>query len=441
MSSIPFDTIDTNEPNSELQTPNDRSDQGSKIATFLRWCGSILVILSALSFLLQGTHHFTEYRHWIALALTVLLCSCGVSCAYLFKETKGARVFFALGTGFLVVQVSQISAMLYSYLHDFAPSITAAYTVWDFGSLSPITLFINVFATTIIAAPIVYMCFTTLARKYRSQLTTTFVVGSVLLVLPIRDPQIVPIILAALLLVLRHYDLRYHSDSVMQLREGLAARALTSIPALILLGRGFFYPDPFTQSVLTLGWLILLTIVDIHRYTRSRLLIFTTQMIGTLASLALWVLLDDKLGHIVTIPHTVELLPVAAILFALASHVNYYPRLYRVIASVIALYAGYSAMLSGVSLSPILSIASGIGISMIGIHYREKTPLLAGGACILGGLLFYCQYAVLLYDASPWLSSIALGLGVLILASYIETKERVIRTKSRYYFDEIKTWA
>ncbi len=437
MSSIPLDTID---PNTKTHTPSDAPDQGSKIATFLRWCGSILVILSALSFLLQGTQHFLDYRHWIALSLTVLLCGCGVGCAYLFKETKGARVFFALGTGFLVVQVSQISAMLYSYLHDFAPNVSAAYTVWDFSKLGPFTLFVNVLATVILAAPIVYMCFTSLARKYRGQLTTAFVIGSVLLVLPIRDPQIVPILLAALLWVLRYFDLRFHQDSVMQLREGLAARALASIPALILLGRGFFYPDPFTLSVVILGWLILLTIFDVHRYTRSAMLIFSTQVIGTLASLSMWLLLDEKLDSIVAFPSSIKLLPVAAILFALASRVNYYPRIYRIIASMFALYAIYGAMVSGVSLSPILSIASGIAMGMIGIRYREKTPLLAGGGCILGGLLFYCQYAVLLYDASPWLSAIALGLSVLILASYVETKERVIRARSRDYFDAIKTW-
>ena len=70
----------------------------AKITNYLRWVGSLLIVLSAVSFMLQGYSEISAtYRYWVSLGLTLLLCSGGLVCAYLFNETKGARIFFGLG--------------------------------------------------------------------------------------------------------------------------------------------------------------------------------------------------------------------------------------------------------------------------------------------------------------------------------------------------------
>ena len=61
--------------NTENQPPKSLT---SKVTTYLRWIGSILIILSAISFMLQGHEEILPaYRYWIGLGLTLLLCGGG----------------------------------------------------------------------------------------------------------------------------------------------------------------------------------------------------------------------------------------------------------------------------------------------------------------------------------------------------------------------------
>ncbi len=91
-------------------------------------------------------------------------------------------------------------------------------------------------------------------------------------------------------------------------------------------------------------------------------------------------------------------------------------------------------------IAPVISIASGIFLTVYGMKYREKIAFFCGNICVAGGILFYWEYAVNLYSKTPWISSIALGLFVILLASYIENKEQHIKAKTRYYLSQLKSW-
>jgi len=88
----------------------------------------------------------------------------------------------------------------------------------------------------------------------------------------------------------------------------------------------------------------------------------------------------------------------------------------------------------------VCTIAAGILLTVAGIKYREKIPFFIGNVCVTGGFVFYWEYAVNFYSSTPWISSIVLGLVVILLASYIENKEKQIMAKSRYYFKTLKDW-
>lgn len=112
----------------------------AKVTTYLRWIGSILIILSAISFMLQGQQEILPaYRYWIGLGLTLLLCGGGLVCAYLFHETKGARIFFGLGAAFIPVQVSQVAAMIYAYWHG-SEALQPEYNWLQFMEVSPVII-------------------------------------------------------------------------------------------------------------------------------------------------------------------------------------------------------------------------------------------------------------------------------------------------------------
>lgn len=411
----------------------------AKITSYLRWVGSILIILSAISFMLQGhAEILPAYRYWIGLGLTLLLCGGGLICANLFKETKGARIFFGLGTAFLPVQVSQVSAMLYAYMHGQA-ALQPEYSWLQFIDVSPAVISLDFFITAILLVLVSYAGYAILARKHWHTLLWTSVVANALLLLPVRDSGPVALIIAGLFIFLRHSEQRLHQDSSMRLMEGLAARALMSLPLWIIIGRSLLHPISYPLAIVLSAIAVLYCIYDIKRYTGSSLIIYCCQWIGTLAAIKIWLLVLDQIQDL-SANNLGSLLPIALILFILSGRVEFHARLYRYIAALLMICLSYAAMIDHQTLAPVMSIAAGMFLTVTGIQYREKMPFFSGNICVTGGILFYGEYAVNLYATAPWVSSIILGLLVILLASYIENKDKLIMAKTRYYFNQLKSW-
>jgi len=423
----------------DLEEKGSEKTLTAKITTYLRWVGSILIVLSAISFMLQGHEEILPaYRYWIGLGLTLLLCAGGLVCAYLFHETKGARIFFGLGAAFLPVQITQVSAMIYAYWHG-QSALQPQYNWLQFMDVSPVVITMDFVITGALLIVVSYASYSILARKYLKTLLLTSVAGNIILMLPVRDELLIPLVIMALFILLRQVEHRLHNDNTMRMPEGLAARALMSLPLWIIVGRSLLHPVSFLLAMVVLGIIVVYCIYDIKRYTQTAFFIYIAQWTGTFAAMAIWLILADKFGTVST-NHLSYMMPLTIILFVLSNQVNYHASLYRSISSIMTIFLMYGAMLDQQILAPVLSIAAGVCLTVAGIKYRQKTPFFAGNICVVGGFLFYWEYAINLYAAVPWASSIALGLVVILLASYLENKEKQIMAKSRYYFDELKSW-
>ena len=412
----------------------------TKITNYLRWIGSLLIIFSAISFMLQGYSEISaSYRYWVSLGLTLLLCGGGLVCAYLFNETKGARIFFGLGTAFLSVQVSQVSAMIYAYLHGDS-ALQPAFTSLQFSHVSPSIIAIDLVITGLLLVLISYASYSILARKHLKTLLIASFVANMVLLLPVRDVQFIPVIIAGLFIFIRHIEHGLHNDRSMQLFEGLAARALLSLPLWIIIGRSLFHPSSTLLVTVILGIVIVYCIYDIKRYTSSAAVIYLCQWVGTFAAIAIWMNISIEYGDIT---NPLFILPIGFILFSLSSQVSYHAWLYRFISALVIVGLNFSALTdqSGLSfIAPVAAVASGIFLTVYGMKYQEKIAFFCGNISVASGVLFYWEYAVNLYSNTPWISSVILGLCVILLASYIENKEQQIKSKTRYYFNELKSW-
>ena len=431
--------LSTETPILDTETPPSKS-MTTKITSYLRWIGSLLIVLSAISFMLEGYNEISaSYRYWVGLGLTLLLCSGGLVCAYLFHETKGARIFFGLGTAFLSVQVSQVSAMIYGFLQG-ENALQPAFSSLQFSHVSPSIIIIDCLITALLLILISYASYSILARNHLKTLLTASLVTNAVLVLPIRDTQIIPFIIMALFIFIRQTEHRLHNDHRMQLAEGLAARALMSLPLWIIIGRSLFHPITPLLFTVILSIVMVYTIYDIKRYTSSAVVIYTAQWIGTLSALGIWLNISNQYTDI---SNPLMILPLGFILFSLSNQVTYHARLYRFTSALTIVILNTSAMLEPSDLSlvaPIASIASGIFLTLYGMKYREKIAFFCGNLSVIGGILFYWESAVNLYTNTPWISSIILGLFVILLASYLENKEQQIKSTSRHYFNELKSW-
>ena len=430
---------DENQTIKESNNTSNKKSLTAKITTYLRWTGSILIILSAISFMLQGTQEILPtYRYWIGLGLTLLLCSGGLVCAYLFKETKGARIFFGLGAAFLPVQVTQVSAMIYAYWHG-QQALQPEYNWLQFMDVSPAIIALDFTITALLLFLVSYASYSILARKHLKTLLWASVTGNIILLLPIRDASLTAFIMAGLFLFVRQTEHKFLDDRSMRLKEGLAARALVSLPLWIIAGRSLLHPASWLLAIVVSAIIVVYTIYDIKHYTKSATIIYFCQWIGTFAAISGWVIVLAEFTSISANEFSM-FLPIAMILFALSTQVDYHARLYRIISSILTLFLTYAAMIDQQTMAPVLTIAAGILLTLAGIKNREKIPLIIGNVCVAGGFLFYWEYAVNLYANAPWISSIALGLAVILLASYIESKENKILAKSRDYFNAFKSW-
>ncbi len=424
----------------ENQAQEKRQSITDKVTTLLRWTGSILIVLSAVNFMLQGTDGIPPaYRYWIAMGFTLLLCSGGMMCAYLFKETKGARIFFGLGTAFLSVQVTQVAGMIYAYWHG-TNALQPQYQWLQFIDVSPIIIMVDLALTVGLLVLVSYASFSILARNHLKTLIMASVVGNALLLLPIRDANWVPLLIVGLFIYIRHIEQNLHQDSSMRLTEGIAARAIILLPFLIILGRSLLHPVSYFLAIVVGVIAVVYFIYDIKRYTQKPIVLYISQWLGSVAAIATWFIIVEQFS-IATGNPLISVAPVCLILFILSGQVSYHSRSYRNIASVLTVFLSYSAMLDQQTMAPLLAIAAGVLLSIAGLNYKEKIPFFAGAIAIIGGLLFYFDYALQLYSTAPWICSIVVGLLVILLASYLENKEKKILQQSRQYLNELKSWA
>ena len=402
-----------------------RPGQMAKITRFLRWSGSLLIVLSA-------------YRYWVAMAFILLLTGCGLICARVFRETNGSRIFLGLATAFLPVQVSQLSAMLQSFLLGSAATMNGPLAWWQFADISPLVLLINFLLTLALLLPLSYAGFSILARKNRKQLTGAFLIGNAALLLPLRDAYLMPALIISLVFYLRWLHARIGTDSIMKLSEGLAASGITWIPVLILTGRSFLYPASFLLPVALLTFTAWWLINDVKNSTQSPLLVFTAELLGVIAAIAAW--LCTAMQLLGALPLDLLLLPVALILLVLSERLERLASFCRAAAAIFTCGICLHAEAATLLFMPAISLMVGMLLVVAGLRKQEKVPCITGIVCCINGILFYFQYVIHFYRASPWLSSIALGLVVLLLASYLENKEKQIVMKTRYYYDAFKAW-
>lgn len=441
--------IDTNEitnPTAPTQTKTsqtaatEQAASGSQIIRYLRWAGSLLVILSAVGFMLQShADLLPAYRYWAGLAIVLALCTGGLVCNYLLKETTGARLFFALGAAFLPVQVSQVSAMLYACIQG-ANAPKPDYVWLQFTDVHPALIGVDLGITALLLITVSYMSFSMLAKRQVKPLLQAALLGNLILLLPIREGYALPILIAVLFAGLHLIERKFQHDNTMKLNEGLTARALISLPLLILLGRSLLYPMSFWLAIVIAAITSTIGIVDTKRYTQSALLIYLGQWVGTLAALSIWPMAVEHFVGL-SLNYYSLMIPVALLLFGLSTQVSYHAKTYRSLASLMATGLTFAALLDDQAFAPLLALSAGIALVTIGgLKNREKIPFFCGQLSVLSGILFYCGTVVDAYSNAPWLFSIGLGLAVLMLASVLEKKHQIIIKTVSAYWNEIQEW-
>ncbi len=436
MNVLKYEVIDECGTNAE-DPANETTAPRLKLTTFLRWAGVLLILFSALGFMLQGYADVgPQLRYWLGLILTLSLASGGLLCAHVLRETTGTRIFFGLAVLFLIVQSSQVGAMLIGWLHP-ATGPDTSYRWLLFSGVRGTWVLLDVTLTATILGMIGYAGFSTLARRRSKMLLGAFMIGNLALWIPVREAFVVSLMMIGLFILLRGKELVLLGDFTMQTWEGRAARALLFVPLLVLAGRQSLYQAGTVSMATVLGLASFFLLWDCRHYLKSRTQIFLGEITGMTFVFLAWVL---DYGEVIdTIPWlsgsiATFMVPAGWIWLAL-SFKTQTGAIYRNLAAVVTI----AALVWGNAPGTVVLVA-GMVWTAAGIQCREKVALISGMIGIMAGSIDYLKGLIGLYTQAPWMSSAILGFTVILLASWIEKQNWPLIQRAKQAWREIRAW-
>lgn len=412
--------------------PSDTESHNYRPGFYLRLLGTAILFLAMADFLVQGLNGLTPgYRYWIMPGFSLLLAACGLLCGYLWRDDKGARLFFALAAGLVPVQFSQLGALFYA-----PPSVEPGSATL----IAPALLAGDLALSLGIALPVAYVAFSILAKPRRASLLAELFLGCALFLIPSRNPDVAAALFVGLFGVLRWGWTRHLRDALMQSGEGMAALFLVHLPLAILIGRSALLPWSWLTTAGLLGILAVLLFVDA---ARAGLLGSWAEPLGALAALlALNCLLmvvpgwPEDGGRMV--PHA---LAGAVLLFVLGRRALRLGPALRGFGTLLALAGCFLCLaLRQDHAAAMLFLAVGTALVYAGIAYRQRWILFAGIVGYLAGAIFYARFTVHLYQASPWLTMTGLGIGILLFASFLEKKRKPLLALGQRWWRTVNAW-
>ncbi len=401
--------------------------QDHKLTKVLRWCGGIILAAAAAAFMYQGIYSFTPMtRHWIMLAVCLLLGLCGMLTGNLLKEEKGARLFLGLAAASFPVLGSQLGAMYYSIfgLPPVGMPAPLVFTMADSGVL----LFATVL-TLAIVLPVSHLAFRILARPQAGCLGMMYALANMCMLIPLRDDFWASAVITIVAIAIFWIDsTRFARDFRLDSFEGRAARLMLSGPLAVMIGRSFFYP----MAPVYYGFMLLLAgaCFSFHwgRVARRTWLRGTNRIAGLVAMAAGWLICCVQIVAAVKIGPAASIylavFPIAAAVAGQSFLSSENPaHCQRILAALLVLTGAFIAHLTQSTLpTSVVAIAGAAAILALGTLVAEALVLFLGGLTAVIGVGNMSIMAFQMHVGYAWLILAVIGIGVMLCASLIETK-------------------
>ncbi len=420
-----------------VQSRQVKDDDGtSHFPLILRAIGALAVVASAVVYMLQGLHGVDEsLRHWVYLLIMAVLSGGGFGSQFLLKDSRGARLFFALAALLVPVQVTQLSAVLTNVIQ--ASSATSISVLLGSGAIA---VLLGSFAA--------FLCLSIFARPYARKLMLLYIVLNSLLFLPSRELwAIVFIAVAMISLVVYAYTRVLKKDHRLQLFEGIVIHTMLWVPVAILVSRSGFYVSEFFGAclLLLLGasavWAACLNYI---RYPLLKmLLVLSAYVMAVFANLGMIIDLSFGYPAKLDLPESLILycLTIPPALFALiAGEVSKSRSFYRylALAPLLALCVGVLFFLTGGELV-LLSVM--LLLSAVAVVIKSK-GLLLGSVCIalLSVIMLVINFVENIESVS-WLATACVGVVLVALSSLLERFGKVVQVQGRNRISALQSWS
>ena len=397
-------------------------ERASQLGSYLRHAGSLMLVFSALAFLLQkwgAIDHITRYFSFLGftgvMAGAALLCGLGV------KEGKGARTLFALVVALTPVHFAQLGGLLFSVFGEVPSGVSyPSYFYWQADSVAAVVGTLGV--AMLCLYPLLFLALSTLDRALAKYLTVGVLFANATLLIPTRAPDFIATIAIASLVGVVAFLHQLRGQVKFNTFESRFARATLYLPAVLLLGRQVALYGVSEALVSSCLFVVAATMfVVIPRFVGEHLAAFS-QWVSAFPLIIGWGIIVNTFG--VRDDATLLLsfgLPPSIALITMSLFSKYAHQSLQYVASFIslgtvllALDADPSVVTSAASLMTVL------GLTTLAFVFENRFMLLLGG---LGGVVtsyYHIRMLTGVIDFNLWVTLGVCGVGAIIAASLLE---------------------
>jgi len=428
------------EENDQQKMVKKESSLMKNIPTLLRILGAGAVLIATYSFLMKSWESGNDsFRYLMMLGHTGVLAIIGLGCGHWLKESKGARLLLTLALIAIPANFAILGAFIFS--QTTLPDVTAYphYVTWSVDKMS--TALLTSVGAQLVLIPVTLLGFTVLARSMSQKLSLLFLVSCASLLIPIRDPQIIGLLVLMLaiggIILGRKIS---HNQTTAKTQEGITALALQFLPLAVLVGRSLwlYSADLFLLMVLSVIVFFIMRQISLQLSNESKLRIFL-EILSIIPVVLVTFLWANMLENMASFPDEF-ILPfssvlAAAMVYDIAIRSTQRADKFRSIAIIGLLIAmPINLMLFANLLAALACISIGLGLIVVGYKAKQRNVLAGGLALMIMGLVYQFYELVLRFDLGSWISLAVLGVIAIVVASTIESQGG----KLKVHFDTMK---
>ena len=413
------------------------------ISEIMRLFGAMGVLASMFVFLTQNWAADTDIELFLLmLTQTSLLAVAGFIMFKLLKENKSARLFFGLSLVSITVNFTVLGALFYHSFHLDAPQADYAdYARWVVTDTS--TLIMATLGSIALLLPLSYFSFSVLSRPAAKKLMTWYFALNLLLLLPLRDPNIILVISLVILVVLVRLLMKKGGDNSLsswKTLEGKFARIILFAPLFVFILRSMFWyevNDIAVLMMLTAGYVVMTQLSVVVKGKLNIIAIGLSVIIGAvMAGWAVFVLMNR--GNDINIFVSDSLLVPLFLLVFIPACFNIYKRtdektiktiLYCLssIVTAVLLIVNHTAF----DTLTTFSIALVASIALLYVAYRQHSTfnLIVSAIMMLIISLVYASEIIAAVMHSGWIGLAISGVSIIILASLLDRYGAMMKMK------------
>ena len=426
--------------------PASSFDLMQKLPGLLRVLGTGVLLIAMYSFLVKGWQSGNDVlRYFMMLGHTGVLAAIGLASGHWLKDGKGARLLLILALVSVPANFAILGAFIFSQLAGVDISHYPNFVAWTAGSTS--TVLLTSAGAMLVLIPVTFLGFTVLARSISKKVSLLFLVSNAALLLPLRDPQLVALMVLALTIFSIIFSNKMSRQQIaIRTREGITALGLLFLPLAVLMVRSLwlYSVDFFLLSILSTTVYLLIRQASIYLEPDSKLR-NALDALSLLPALAVIPFLSGAMFDAAIMAQSL-VIPMAALVSAgmvydISSRSPSYAAGYRNIAvALVLLNIIYNLLLVSNLPASMMCIAVGMGLLVLGYRKQFRNVFTSGVILILTGTVHQAYALIHHFDLTSWFSMAALGIVAIVLASTIESQGGKIKSSLERWVVTYKSW-